>query len=72
MKKLFHENYRTNKSQYFKKQKMKCTEGYHKKKLPSENFFEVIQYIKYNEASTVKSTSKKSRMEKQLEMEEME
>ena len=28
---------------------MKCTEGYHKQKLPSENFFEVIQYIKYHE-----------------------
>ena len=72
VKELFHENYRTNKSQYFKKQKMKCTEGYHKQKLPSENFFEVIQYIKYHDAGTVKRMSKKSRLEKLLEMVEME
>ena len=56
----------------FKKQKMKCTEGYHKQKLPSENFFEVIQYIKYHDAGTVKRMSKKSRLEKLLEMVEME
>ena len=72
VKALFHENYRTNKSQYFKKQKMKCTEGYHKQKLPSENFFEVIQYIKYHDAGTVRRMSKKSRLEKLLEMVEME
>ena len=51
---------------------MKCTEGYHKQKLPSENFFEVIQYIKYHDAETVKRMSKKSRLEKLLEMVEME
>lgn len=72
VKKLFHENYRTNKSQYLKKQKMKCTEGYHQQKLPSENFFEVIQYIKYHDGGTVKRMSKKSRLEKLLEMVEME
>lgn len=72
VKELFHENYRTNKSQYFKKQKMKCIEGYHKQKLPSENFFEVIQYIKYHDAGTVKRMSKKSRLEKLLEIVEME
>lgn len=72
VKKLLHENYRICKSQYFKKQKMKCTEGYHKQKLPSENFFEVIQYIKYHDAGTMKRMSKKSRLEKLLEMVEME
>ena len=72
VKKLLHENYRICKSQYFKKQKMKCTEGYHKQKLPSENFFEVIQYIKYHDAGTVKRMSKKSRLEKLLEIVEME
>ena len=51
---------------------MKCTEGYHKQKLTSENFFEVIQYIKYHDAGTVKRMSKKSRLEKLLEMVEME
>lgn len=72
VKKLLHENYRICKSQYLKKQKMKCIEGYHKQKLPSENFFEVIQYIKYHDAGTVKRMSKKSRLEKLLEMVEME
>ena len=72
VKKLLHENYRICKSQYFKKQRMKCTEGYHKQKLPSENFFEVIQYIKYHDAGPVKRMSKKSRLEKLLEMVEME
>ena len=72
VKKLSHENYRMSKSQYRKKQKMKCTEGYHKQKLPSESFFEVIQYIKYHDAGTVKRMVKKSRLEKLLEMVEME
>lgn len=72
VKKLLHENYRICKSQYLKKQKMKCIEGYHKQKLPSENFFEVIQYIKYHDTGTVKRMSKKSRLEKLLEMVEME
>lgn len=72
VKELLHENYRANKSQYFNKQKMKCTEGYHKQKLPSESFFEVIQYIKYHDAGTVKRMVKKSRLEKLLEMVEME
>ena len=72
VKELFHENYRTSKSQYFKKQKIKCTEGYHQQKLPSEDFFEVIQYIKYHDAGTVKRMSKKSRLETLLEMVEME
>lgn len=72
VKKLLHENYRICKSQYLKKQKMKCIEGYHKQKLPSENFFEVIQYIKYHDAGIVKRMSKKNRLEKLLEMVEME
>lgn len=51
---------------------MKCTEGYHKQKLPSENFFEVLQYIKGHDAGLVKRMSKKSRLEKLLEMVEIE
>ena len=45
---------------------------YYKQKLPSENFFEVIQYIKYHDVGIVKRMSKKSRLEKLLEMVEME
>lgn len=72
VKKLLHENYRICKSQYLKKQKMKCIEGYHKQKLPSENFFEVIQYIKNHDAGVSKRLSRKSKLEELLEMVEME
>ena len=51
---------------------MKCTEGYHRQKLPSENFFEVLQYIKGHDAGLVKRMTKKSRLEKLLEMVEVE
>lgn len=72
VKELFHENYRISNSQYLKKQKMKYAEGYHKQKLPSENFYEVIRYIKDHDAGMVKRMLKKSRLEKLLEMVEME
>lgn len=64
---LYHENYKTSKSQYLKKQKKKSTEGYHKQKLPSEQFFDVIQYIKYHDAGIVRKISRKSRLEELLE-----
>lgn len=69
---LFHENYRFNRSQYFKKQRMKCTEGYHKQNLPSGNFYEVLQYIKSHDGSMLKKMTKKSRLEKLLDLVEME
>jgi len=47
---------------------MKCTEGYHKQKLPSDNFFEVIEYIKYHDSGTVKRMAEKNRLEELLEM----
>lgn len=72
VKKLFHENYRSFNSQSFKKQKMKCMEGYHKQKLPSDNFFEVVEYIKYHDIGTVKRMSKKSRIERLFEKVELE
>ena len=72
VKKLFHENYRSFNSQSFKKQKMKCMEGYHKQKLPSDNFFEVVEYIKYHDIGTVKRMSKKSRIERLFEKIELE
>ena len=72
VKKLFHENYKSLNSQSFKKQKMKCMEGYHKQKLPSDNFFEVVEYIKYHDIGIVKRMSKKSRMERLFEKVELE
>jgi len=68
VKKLYHENYRSFNPKSFKKQKMKCTEGYHKQKLPSDNFFEVIEYIKYHDSGTVKRMAEKNRLEELLEM----
>jgi len=70
--KLYHENYRHGKSQYCKRQKLKCVEGYHKQELPSENLYEVIHYIKIHDTGAVKRLAKKSRIEKLLEMVEME
>lgn len=70
--KLFHKNFRLNRSQYFKKQKIKCIENYHKQKLPSSNFYEVIKYIKSHDDSMVKRMSKKSRVEKLLDIVELE
>ena len=69
---LLHENYRFNRSQYFKKQRMKCTEGYHKQNLPSGNFYEVLQYIKSHDGSMLKKMTKKSRLEKLLDLVEIE
>lgn len=57
--KLLHESSRLSKSQLCKKQKMKCTEGYHKQKLPSENFYEVVCYIKRHDAGLMKRMGKR-------------
>lgn len=67
VKKLLHENYRSFNPKSFKKQKLKCTEGYHKQTLPSDNFYEVVEYIKCHDSGAVKRMSEKSRLEKLLE-----
>lgn len=69
---LFHENYRPCRSQAFRMHKVKCTEGYHKQNLPSENFFEVLRYIDSHDSGTVKRMAKKSRVEMLFEMLEKE
>lgn len=69
---LLHENYRPCKYQASGRHKRKSMEGYHKQQLPSENFFEVIRYIKSHDNSTVKRLSQKSRIEQLLEMIEKE
>ena len=51
---------------------MKCTEGYHKQKLPSNNFYEVVQYIKNHDDSMVKRMAKKNRLEKLFDVVEKE
>lgn len=65
--KLLHENYKPSKSEYSKKQKKKCMEGYHKQKLPSQNLYEVLRYIDSHDSSMVKRMTKKSRLEQLFE-----
>lgn len=65
---LFHGNDRISKSQYCKKQKKKCLEGYHKQKMPSDNLYEIIQYIKAHDSSKMKRMPKKTRLEKLFDM----
>ena len=70
--KLLHENYKPSKSEYSKKQKKKCMEGYHKQKLPSQNLYEVLRYINFHDSSLVKRMTKKSRLEQLFEQVERE
>ena len=70
--KLYHENYKPTRSEYLKKQKKKFTEGYHLQKLPSENFYKVVRYIKSHDQDSVKRMAKKTRVEELLERVETE
>ena len=70
--KLLHENYKPPKSEYNKKQKKKCMEGYHKQRLPSKNLYEVFRYIDSHDSSMVKRMAKKSRLEHLFEQIEQE
>ena len=71
VEKVFHENYRSNKSQLCKRN-LKYMEGYHKQKCPSDEFYKVIRYIKSHDAGMVKKLYKKNRVEKLLERVAME
>lgn len=51
--KLRHENYKFKRSEALKLHK-KCMEGYHKQKLPSSSFYDVVSYIKYHDESMLK------------------
>ena len=70
--KLLHENYKPSRSAYFRRKRMKCLEGYHVQKLPSEHFYNVIHYIKIHDDGLVKRLSQKSNIEKLLETVERE
>ena len=72
VKKVLHENYRPRRSEYLKKGRMKCMEGYHKQETSSDNFYDVVEYIKQHDAGMVKRMAKKSRLEKLMEKVEME
>ena len=64
---LKHENYRQTRSQALKAHK-KCMEGYHTQQLPSNNFYDVISYIKYHDKGMIHRLSRKTRMEKIFDM----
>lgn len=69
--KLFHENYRLGKS-FYNKRNIKFGEGYHKQKIFSNNFYEVVRYIQMHDAGFVTRMLKKSRTEKLFDKVEME
>lgn len=64
---LHYENYRARKNNALKVH-AKCMEGYHKQKLPSTNFYDVVCYIKNHDMGMLKRLDEKSRVEKLLEM----
>lgn len=60
---LQHENYNPRRNEAFKVHK-KCLEGYHKQKLPSKYFYDVVSYIKYHDDGMLqKLGNKRSRIE---------
>ena len=61
--KLRHENYRQRRDEALKIHK-KCFEGYHKQKLPSSRFYDVVSYIKYHDEGMLKRLGdKRSRID---------
>lgn len=61
--KLHHENYRQRRDEALKIHK-KCFEGYHKQKLPSSRFYDVVSYIKYHDEGMLKRLGdKRSRID---------
>lgn len=61
VKKVYHENYRVNRSDFFKKKKY--NEGFHEQIVQSDNFYDVIQYIYYHEKNFMKVKCQKNRIE---------
>lgn len=64
--KLQHENYRKKRCESMKVHR-KFMEGYHKQKLPSHNFYDVVRYIRHHDLGMVKRLGEKSRIEKILD-----
>lgn len=64
---LYHENYKVNREHRLKRQHQKFAEGYHKQELYSDNFYEVIQYIRKHEMFAKNRLPKKNRLEQLLD-----
>lgn len=58
--KVFHENYRSGRSGFFKKSK-KWSEGFHRQEIRSDNFYDVARYIYYHDRDRVRG--KKDRID---------
>lgn len=69
--KLYHENHRPSRRRPLAQMK-KFKDRYHLQKLPSENFYKVVRYIKSHDQNSAKRMAKKSRVEKLLERVEIE
>ena len=67
VKELHHENYRSRRGEQLNAHK-KCIDGYHKQKLVSNNFYDVIYYINCHDSSMTRRWKEKSRIEKLFEM----
>lgn len=60
VQKVYHENYRVNKSEF--KKKKKCNEGFHEQRIFSDVFYDVVKYIYIHDKYSFKS-NKKDRIE---------
>ena len=67
VKELHHENYRSRRGEPLNAHK-KCIDGYHKQKLVSNNFYDVIYYINCHDSAMIRRWKEKSRIEKLFEM----
>lgn len=67
VKELHHENYRSRRGEPLNAHK-KCIDGYHKQKLVSNNFYDVIYYINCHDSAMTRRWKEKSRIEKLFEM----
>lgn len=67
--KVFHGNYRINRTDFFKKKK-KCNEGFHKQDISMENLYDVVRYIYYHDKNMFKN--RKSRIDKLFDKIEQE
>lgn len=67
VKELHHENYRSRRGEPLNAHK-KCIDGYHKQKLVSNNFYDVIYCINCHDSAMTRRWKEKSRIEKLFEM----
>lgn len=72
VEKLLHENLNLVHMQVLKHQKKKCMEGYHKQRIVTNNFYEVVGYIKQHDEVIKQRLTQKLRVDELLEQVEKE